>query len=165
MKKDSKVDFIDKEELEREGVRRARALLGGRYASMDKEKQGQDFEGYKKIMSKLRDNLTPKAGSGGDKHNKKVDGRKPLPLNLTEERAVDAEIQTRGKRTKVREERGLSFEEKCLADWDNNPELRAEFGGNIARFYAYARAEKAGRTRIINYRGGKDGISIHRRKK
>ena len=42
------------------------------------------------------------------------------------------------------------IEDRAKHAWDKDPDLRAEFGDSFERYFAFAKADEAGRARILN---------------
>lgn len=46
----------------------------------------------------------------------------------------------------------LPLEKRCQAEWDNDPDLRAEFLGDFELFMAYSKAQENGQIKILSSR-------------
>lgn len=72
----------------------------------------------------------------------------PQPVAAAAAPVVDAAAQAAAA---AQAEAGLPVEDRCKAQWERDPKVRAEFGA-LAAFTAYTRAAEAGRVKTLGKR-------------
>lgn len=118
--------------------------------------QAQSLPGHEKLIEQLKfdGKTTGEQAAALVVAAEKAIGATHLKDLREDARGTNASASATGDRTDptAKADDSLPIEERCKKQWDASAELRAEFGDDYKSFLAVAKAEEAGRVRVLGKR-------------